>query len=826
MIKNVLRISLLAVLGIGIATVGQINNNVKAVKAEEETVDIYGEHNYFTGEGGTWGKNSLTTEEEGKIKFLRLTNENGADNGYLLMDKEVKHGGTYLFSGLFRADANFKSSNNIGFGFWAGEGRIKDTVISSYLVADEWKKVEIKFEFTETEATNIDSIHMWILEDGGHIDIQNLSLVTVSQGKLENNIFKDVGFENVDLSKGDRTGWNDRHSGVIGCRPSQVLWTSEGEGDDYNQFLRLNYNNGDDVQFADFCSFFNDWDGSWPAGIAAGEYLVEMDIRTNDLFDTDNVGFAFYSKNGTRIERDLTPQVKAAKVNEWTHITYRYPDTGVELTQNYADGVDTIQVWANSLNIKGWALDIDNVSVRKISLVEDERPEFKDGEYAFQWVEANKEDVVIQISDLHGHDEIEVLNGNYTLIAGDEYTYNNDTKVLTISSDFLAEFDDGIETFTIKTEGGERQFTIEITHIQEDLPNVNNYELEETVFGGDFSDLDVGYVMKTDQTSNAWGAVSLDDGGKIIEEADGSHALQLKKPQGSTKFYSSTFVIFHPEKIVENTIVTFAFDYKYNGETTDGSVDVSWVGSSNKSFHLIPLNGSKAEKTAEPDAKYRQWDITYTALDNGYTHVVTSMRIDAATVTSTNSIRFLMKYSGSETQELRIQNVSLKRWVKSIGSLDIASAAFNKSNPQDIVVNATFDDGLEFYALALDNKTSYVNEKNFTVIPANNNEYKITIKKEYLATLTNGNHTFYVSSTENSDNEYAELPLLVTVSGESGGTSETGNSESGNSETSSEGTTPSKKRGCGGSIIAASSILSILSIAGVSIVISKKRKNK
>ena len=819
MVKNVFGITLAALLGFGV--VAGIQQGVERAQADPiETVDVYGTHNFFTGAGGVFGGNELLKDQvEDDITFTRLTNANGADNCWLGMEKGAMHAGNYIFTATMRMSEGFVDEN-VGFGFWSN-ARIKDTVISKQLKANEWRNVEVRFEFNEEEAVNTDSIHMWCLLANGYVDFYNMQFRQLFVGNLGENVIKDVGFENVDLTGGDRFGWNDRHSGKIGCNDNQVMWTKEGENETYNQFLRLRGIGEGNVQFADFCSFLNDWNGSWPVGIPAGEYLVELDVRKNELVDTDNVGFSIYSTTvQPRIEGYFTKQVVAAPVNEWVHLSYRYPSMGVELTEAYASGVDTFQLWFNTKNIEGACLDVDNVSIRKVSLAVDERPEFDGGTYAFQWVEADNADVTIQISNLHGHDDVQILSGEYVLISGEEFTLAGNT--LTIKKEFLADFDDGVAEFVIKTSGGERQFTIEVTHIQEDLPDVNDYELEETVFGGDFMDLDVGYRMNNDQTQYAWGAVSnYDDGGLVIAEADGSHALQFKKPEGSTKAYSSSFVIYHPEKIVENTIVTMAFDYKYTGEATDGAVDVCWVGSSNVSYHLIKLNGSKNAKTIEPSAKYREWDIQYSDLANGYTHVEVSLRVDAATVTATNSIRFLMKYNGQQDQELRIQNVSLKKWNKALGTISPTSGAFDKAAPADITLTVKFAEGLSLYAVAADGKTNYVEEKNYSVVNNADGSMTITLKKEYLATLTNGEHRFYVSSSENDAGEYAELEFVLTVSGQA--TPEPGPVDPG---TDPEPQPQPAKKGCGGSIIAASGLISLVALCGFGLLIARKKQDK
>ena len=807
MVKKVFGITLLAGL-MGLAMAANVSN-VKVTRAEQiNTVDVYGTHNFFTGAAGDWGGNLEQGKEEGDITFSRLNHTATNDNCWILLEKGLAGGGSYIFTAKMRASAEF-SGDNIGFGYWAGDNfkRIHESVVSDQLAAGEWRNVEARVEFTQAEADETDSIHMWcLIPVGGYVDFYDMQLRQLLVGNLGANIIKDVGFENVPLNGGELRGWSNANSGAIAGN-AVVVWTSEGEGETYNQYASLRYEKAGDAQFADLCSMFGNWTGSaWTRGIEAGEYFVEMDVRKNGVVESDNVGFAIYSHNEARFERSFTDQVAAAPVNEWTHISYRYPNMGVELTENYASGVDSFQFWFNTNNVVGAQLDVDNISVRKVTVANDERPEFAGGEYAFQWVEAEDKDVVITVTDLHGHDDLSILNGEYELLEGEEYTFEG--SVLTIKKEFLVEFDDGVQEFLAVTSGGQRGFTIEITHVQEDLPDVAGYTLEETVFGGDFMDLEVGYTMSNDQTPNAWGAVSnYDDGGVVVEEEDGSHALQLHKPEDSTRTYASSFVIYHPEKIVENTIVTMALDYKYTGGAeTDDAVNVCWVGNSNVSYHLIKLNGAKNAKTIEPDPKYRQWDVAYSDLANGYTHVEFSMRIDAATVNATNSIRFLMKYNGNAEQTLRIQNVSLKRWVKALGSIDPATAAFDKANPADVAVNVEFAEGLEFYAVAVDSKTNYVPESGYTTA-ANGAKIVLTLKKEYLATLANGEHKFYISSSENEAHEYAELELVVTVSGEE-----------------KEEEKPAKKKGCGGSIIATSAILSVLAIAGGAVLVSKKRK--
>ncbi|MCQ2802540.1 MAG: hypothetical protein MJ225_02580 [Bacilli bacterium] len=804
--KKLLSLAFVGIAGaaMGIGLTAQPVMNV-ALGAHAESVDIYGEHNYFSGVKGVWGTNAITDEDG----YMRMTSVAGGDNGYFLFDSTEKTGGTYMFSATMRLDADYKG-DNIGLGFWntAQGARIKENVFVGQLVKGQWAEVKIKIDFTDPEIGPVDGIHMWILNGGQdtYLDIKDMKFRTCSAGILGDNIFKDVGFENIDLSKGDFSGWSNQHSGKIGCRDSQVLWTHEGTKgqSDYNQFLRLNYSEAGDVAFADFCSFLNDFNGSWPAGIPAGEYLVELDVRRNDAFGTtDNVGFAFYSPMG-RIERDLTAQVNAAPVGEWTTVSFRYPNEGIELTQAYADSVDSFQFWANTNGRIGATLDIDNVELRKISAPVDNRPVFECDLYSFSFIEEEDKDVKFKITDLKGATAISIEDAvGYELEQGEDYDFDLPTGTVIIHKDFLnMYYSDGIHEFTL-IGLAPRTFTIEITHVQEDLPDVNDYVLEETVFGGDFMDLEPGYRMKEEQTQYAWGAVQYDDGGVVIEEGDG-HALQFKKPEGSTKSYSSSFVIYHPEKIVVDTIVTFAFDYKYTGgATTDGAVDVSWVGSANTSYHLIPLNNSKPEVTKEPAAKYRTWPIKYTELENGYTHVETSLRIDTATTTSTNSIRFLMMYNGNAEQELRVTNVSLKRWNKKLGDLVTTSGSYTKGTLAglDIVANLT-DVGM-LDSVAVDSLTGYLTEGVDYTADEDKTSVTVNLKQSYLDGLKVGEHKVYIILTDGSG-QYLELEYKLTI-------------------VAAPAPAPAKK-GCGGSIIATSGVLAVISALGVGLIAIKKRK--
>ena len=373
MVKKVFGISLLAMMGVALLV--NVNNRVnhEVAKADETTVGTLANHNYFTGAIGPFGANTVTPDQhENEITYTRLNNVGGADCWWVLVEGGAKEEGEYAFSAMMRASANY-NGQIAGFGFWANapiNARIFETSVSSQLVAGEWRKVTATFTFTSEQINAIDSIHFWYQETDGYIDFYDMKLCKVEgvDGILGENIFKDNGFENVDLSAGSRNGWNDRHSGVLGCPDSQVTWMKEGSGDNENQFLRLSYNGAEGEQaFSGFFSFLNNWNGAWPAGIEAGEYLVEMDVRTNNLFASNNVGFAFYSSAGARIERDLTSKVTSAPVGQWTHISYRYPNVGVELTAAYAAGVDSFQFWANSLSTVGWQLDIDNISIKKVS---------------------------------------------------------------------------------------------------------------------------------------------------------------------------------------------------------------------------------------------------------------------------------------------------------------------------------------------------------------------------------------------------------------------------------------------------------------------------
>jgi len=812
--KKLLSLAFLSAAGVAMAiglAAKPIANPLKVEAAHAESVDVFGTHNYFTGTGGALGNNSVTEQGETGSRHFKMTSlASGGDSAWFGMDgAQTMHGGKYIFRAKVKLDADYKG-DNVGMMFYntVKSGRVVEKQLLPQLTLGEWSNVEFRYDLSESDAVGIDSIHLWAL-NGGHdtfLEIKDMEFRTLDVGQLGTNIIKDVGFENVDLSGGDRTGWNDKHSGRIGAKDTQITWTSEGTKGEasYNQFARLSYNEVGDVQFVDLCSMVCEWGGSsWEAGIEAGEYLVEVDIRKNATFgETDNVGFAFFTSAGPRTERSLTDQVNAAPVDTWTTVSFRYPDQGVELTQAYADGVDSFQFWANSNSRVGAQLDVDNIEIRKISVAEDTRPEFEGNNYSFSWVEEEAKNLDIKIKDLHGYSTFKIVDENkYELALNDDYTYDSESKTISINKNSLTLYPDGTNSFTISTDGGSRDFRIDITHIQEPLPDVSGYELIRSVLGGDFADLDVGYKMSEDQTTYAWGSVALDDPGVIVAETDGTKALSLKH---NSKTYASAFVMLDSAKITVDTIVTFECDYKYtNGAATDAAVDVSWVGPSNTSYRLIRLNGAKDAKTTEPAAKFRQWDISYTDLANGYTRIKCSFRVDAAAATSTNSIRFLMKSNGNQDQELRLQNVELKRWVKKLGGLEATTGSFVKGTTAGLNIVANLVDGASIDSIAVDTEVNYLKSSEYTVSEKVGGKVTINIKQEKLDKLSVGEHKLYITLTDGK--EYVPLEFKLTVSEKA------------------PDPQPSKG-GCGSSIIVASATVSIFAGLGIALVSLKKRK--
>ena len=220
-------------------------------------------------------------------------------------------------------------------------------------------------------------------------------------------------------------------------------------------------------------------------------------------------------------------------------------------------------------------------------------------------------------------------------------------------------------------------------------------------------------------------------------------------------------------------MLTFKFDYKLDAQDISiyqgANINLSFVSASNMQMLMIALDNSCPAQTTG-DGDY-QWDVSYTELEDGWIHVEMTFVANTALL-SYNSMRFLLPTNNAnEGDAMYVDNVSLVLWAAPEAPENLSTGlAFNKSKAADVYAMVDLQ-ALDPQSIACDGVT--VDTQYWSVNPSKDT---ITISKEYLATLANGEHTFTVTTAGGS------CDVTVTVSGEtvSGGDDTTGSAEPSN----------------------------------------------
>lgn len=535
----------------------------------------------------------------------------------------------------------------------------------------------------------------------------------------EKNYFPSEGFENM-VEEGETEfpfSEAQRHSIGSLSIDSHAIAKKEANGNVYVQLSQSD-------EGKPFSSFF-----AMLRLENAGDYNVSVDFyKEEGWVNTDNLGFRFY---GAHDSKGWAKAINDAAVGEWVTLTEVYTVSATEVTK-----IDSFQMWFNTKGTN--VLRVDNVSIKEVPAVPEQPTVEKP---LAEWREADPADVVFDI-DLKGQELVSVTNVAQDLeLTSEEYALNAEKTQLTIMSDYIADLGEGEWEFKIATAGGEVSVYVTAFAKKGEIPDsTEGYTLKGTLLAGDFEKYEVGLVFSETQTEEAWGSVGLDDPAVIAEDA-GSHVLKLGKKEGSSKSYASAFAMTSPE-IQQDDIVTLRLDYKIDVESWDAYLfrpNVTFVGASNQSYHEILLDGSNHPQTQ--GVAENKWDIKYTELDNGYTRVEMSFIVDFAFLNATNSIRFLMPIV-NDTDALYIDNVALERWINDeeadaeVPEITPATATFDNNAAKDVVFTVDLKDYV-IGSIKLDNKI--VASSNYTLTE---NDTVLTLKKEYLATLENGKHTF------------------------------------------------------------------------------------
>ena len=513
---------------------------------------------------------------------------------------------------------------------------------------------------------------------------------------------------------------------------------------DGNNVLVLEYSTGN------FASYYADLyaDGTT---VPAGTYELSMDLKPVGDFATDNVGFNLYSQyNDIRIYNEGWQNCTEGE-DGWLHYS---------ITLNIdKGGVDSIQMWCNTMGSS--VLYIDNLSLKLLE-AEPERVEL-----TAEYVAGSGDALTVEIPN--GAETVTVTEkAGYTLEAGLDYTYENG--VITLENEYADGLAAGENAIIISAGDTEYLLTLVIRQSKPALPESSDgYLMQETLVGGDFEMFDEGFAFSLEQVEG-WGSnVSYDDPGVIVT-IDGNKVLRLQKAEKSS--YSSAFAFISPT-IQAGDVLTFKFDYKLDAQDISiyqgANINLSFVSASNMQMLKIALDNSCPAQTTG-DGDY-QWDVSYTELEDGWIHVEMTFVANTALL-SYNSMRFLLPTNNAnEGDAMYVDNVSLVLWAAPEAPENLSTGlAFNKSKAADVYAMVDLQ-ALDPQSIACDGVT--VDTQYWSVNPSKDT---ITISKEYLATLANGEHTFTVTTAGGS------CDVTVTVSGEtvSGGDDTTGSAEPSN----------------------------------------------
>lgn len=554
-------------------------------------------------------------------------------------------------------------------------------------------------------------------------------------------------------------------------------------------------------------------------------YNISFDYKVDG--STDNIGFAFYSPSqGNRL-----PEVNI--IADKDNLTFTDLENGwkrVSTTRLFdaSQTFDSIHFWCN---VSSATIYADNFKITKegttnnifvggdfegfldygvsaVSETPDEKGIYgKNAKLGNHCVVLSNEGIYgVELSSLK--ESLYTLDVNYTSeLASDA---NLDLNILSDNGASLKAINivkdgslinnqiqfDGIENvkkvqleYRGSNELSINYFSIKPTFENAFDPTKTYYESKNYVVNGDFEAFDEGTTFSENQLEGAWGSVSLDNPGHIVNDNGNKVAAIGKITDKDAKNYSSMFLMT-PDDITIGDLIRISYDYKLTISDDPSSymeINSCFVGGANQSYYKIDLSklGFEEDYKATSGVEVAHYGIKSETLENGYTRVTVDFQVTQDKI-QWNSVRWLFTPHNAG-DSLYVDNVAIKflseePFAKEVTKIELDTSDFELKVGEEKIVNATVspDDA--------SNKNVTWTSSNEEVAKVENG--KVVALKEGVAEI--------VVTAENG----VKTSVVVTV------------------------LPADKTGGCGGSIIATSSLLATISLLGVGLVISKKRKNK
>lgn len=548
---------------------------------------------------------------------------------------------------------------------------------------------------------------------------------------------------------------------------------------------------------------------------AGATYTFSFDYKLEGT--TDNIGFAFWNST----DSNRLPEVNIMDANQNQDCSFEDLENGfrrVTITRSFEAGkvFDSIHFWANCGDGSS-TIYADNFSLVKEGTTDNI---FKGGDF-----EGFLDFATSEVPSEPGEDGIYGTNArieNHSVILANAGTYGQVVDGLTednyqidislVSSEipadstlkleFLAEDNSVLTSYDIFTNGtastnlvegdytyniegvddvtkvqlnytGETEVAVDLFSIRTTYENVFDpekeyYESGTLTVNGDFEAFEVGTKLSENQLEGAWGSVSLDTPGTIVETDHDGKAVQIGRTDASDTHQYSSFFLMVPPELQIGDLIRFQYEYKLEIQGEPMSyieINSTFVGGANRSYYLEDL------RQLNYDEDYKQtsgvedipFPIKYEALEDGWIRTTLDFQVTNNKI-QWDSVRWIITPQ-SVGDTLTVDNVSIKYLSETPFVSEVSTVKINEG---DIELNAGEVKKLTTTITPADAEDKTITWKSSdTSVATVSSDGTVTAIKEGVCEIT------ATSSNGKSDS------IVVTVLGNGGTTSPEDNSNQG-----------------------------------------------
>lgn len=548
---------------------------------------------------------------------------------------------------------------------------------------------------------------------------------------------------------------------------------------------------------------------------AGATYTFSFDYKLEGT--TDNIGFAFWNST----DSNRLPEVNIMDANQNQDCSFEDLENGfrrVTITRSFEAGkvFDSIHFWVNCGDGSS-TIYADNFSLVKEGTTDNI---FKGGDF-----EGFLDFATSEVPSDPGEDGIYGTNArieNHSVILANAGTYGQVVDGLTednyqidislVSSEipadstlkleFLAEDNSVLTSYDIFTNGtastnlvegdytyniegvddvtkvqlnytGETEVAVDLFSIRPTYENVFDsekeyYESGTLTVNGDFEAFEVGTKLSENQLEGAWGSVSLDTPGTIVETDHDGKAVQIGRTDASDTHQYSSFFLMVPPELQIGDLIRFQYEYKLEIQGEPMSyieINSTFVGGANRSYYLEDL------RQLNYDEDYKQtsgvedipFPIKYEVLEDGWIRTTLDFQVTNNKI-QWDSVRWIITPQ-SVGDTLTVDNVSIKYLSETPFVSEVSTVKINEG---DIELNAGEVKKLTTTITPADAEDKTITWKSSdTSVATVSSDGTVTAIKEGVCEIT------ATSSNGKSDS------IVVTVLGNGGTTSPEDNSNQG-----------------------------------------------